>query len=242
MTLKEDTALAADLGLSGSIGGMPSPTRSPSGTGAGMGSVHGSRAGVDVFHDDDVERVDPAAQTAISAGISDQVNVESVGSGSGLLDLTGESDDTSLGAELLDEIAPGGAARLRRSPGETVGVGGLVGVRGPGTGFRLPSTGMPEYVERADPMAAAFGGGVLGASIVVLAGAMALIMGVLENQSSTLATIQAKGNMFLIIFGGGIGVAILFFLVGMVFGKMRLDNAENWAAKIAFLFFSLLQI
>ena len=37
-----------------------------------------------------------------------KLSLESVGSGSGLLDLTRESDDTSLGAELLDEIYPGG--------------------------------------------------------------------------------------------------------------------------------------
>ena len=46
------------------------------------------------------------AQTSIGSGIQDQINLEGVGSGSGLLDLTRESDDTSLGAELLDEISP----------------------------------------------------------------------------------------------------------------------------------------
>src|SRR5437763_4980993 len=41
---KEDTALAQDLGLSGSLGGVPSPTRT--GTGSGTGSAgHGSRGG-----------------------------------------------------------------------------------------------------------------------------------------------------------------------------------------------------
>ena len=53
-----------------------------------------------------VKVADPSAQTNIASNIPDQVNLESVGSGSGLLDLTRESDDTSLGAELLDEIAP----------------------------------------------------------------------------------------------------------------------------------------
>jgi len=49
MSLKEDTALAADLGLSGSIGGMPSPAARPSGaTGTGLSGSQGSRPGVDV--------------------------------------------------------------------------------------------------------------------------------------------------------------------------------------------------
>ncbi len=59
--------------------------------------------GVNVFDDDDMdEDVDPLAQTAISdlAGLG----LEGAGSGSGILDLTRESDDTSLGKDLLSEI------------------------------------------------------------------------------------------------------------------------------------------
>ncbi len=62
--------------------------------------------GVNVFDDDELdEHVDPLAQTAVSdvAGLG----IESLGSGSGILDLTRESDDTSLGAELLEEIYTG---------------------------------------------------------------------------------------------------------------------------------------
>src|SRR5207302_7534125 len=62
--VKEDTALAADLGLSGSVGGVPSPGRSPS------GSAGGSRAGgITVFDVDEAHRPDPMAQTAIGSGI-----------------------------------------------------------------------------------------------------------------------------------------------------------------------------
>ena len=62
--------------------------------------------GVNVFDDDDLdEHVDPLAQTAVTdvAGLG----LEGIGSGSGILDLTRESDDTSLGAELLEEIYTG---------------------------------------------------------------------------------------------------------------------------------------
>lgn len=63
--------------------------------------------GISVFDDEDLdEHVDPLAQTAISdvAGLG----MEGTGSGSGILDLAkSESDDTSLGAELLDEIYTG---------------------------------------------------------------------------------------------------------------------------------------
>lgn len=59
--------------------------------------------GVNVFDDDELdEMVDPLAQTAVTdvAGLG----IEGMGSGSGILDLTRESDDTSLGAELIEEI------------------------------------------------------------------------------------------------------------------------------------------
>src|SRR5688572_14242014 len=77
MMAKDDTALAADLGLSGSIGGMPSP-RTPGGTVSGTGltgSMAGSRAGVNVFGaDDSIEHADPMAQTAIGqGGVPDQI-------------------------------------------------------------------------------------------------------------------------------------------------------------------------
>src|SRR5437870_2071511 len=110
-----------DIGLSGSLGGsvggsvsgIPSPGRSgprdPGGSHVGSGSgilniggsgvgSGGSRAGITVFDVDDSQKVDPSAQTAINPSVQDQINLEGVGSGSGLLDLTRESDDTSLGA------------------------------------------------------------------------------------------------------------------------------------------------
>lgn len=62
--------------------------------------------GVNVFDDDELdEHVDPLAQTAVSdvAGLG----LDGSGGGSGILDLTRESDDTSLGRELLDEIYTG---------------------------------------------------------------------------------------------------------------------------------------
>lgn len=67
-----------------------------------------SSVGVSVFDEEDLdESADPLAKTVMS-GTSGGTGLEGVGSGgSGLLDLTRESDDTSLGAELLDEIYPG---------------------------------------------------------------------------------------------------------------------------------------
>jgi hypothetical protein len=64
--------------------------------------------GVSVFEEDELELdADPAAKTVLSgSGGGGMASLEGSGGGSGLLDLTRESDDTSLGAELLDEIYP----------------------------------------------------------------------------------------------------------------------------------------
>jgi hypothetical protein len=265
MTLKEDTALAADLGLSGSLGGIPSPAnRSGAGSGLGGskagsmggskagsmggskagsmggsvggsmggslggslggsmggsmgGTKSGSRSGIDVFQNDEVDRVDPAAQTAVSA--SDHLSSESIGSGSGLLDLTRESDDTSLGAELLDEIAPGGTG-VRKSPGESAAGGTMSGlVDSPrGVGTRSSSGPAPvQYFEKPDPMAPAFGAAALGAALVVIFGAFALITGVLDTSPSILEQVASKG--FLIVAGAGVAVSLIFFVIGLVLGK-----------------------
>src|SRR5215207_449547 len=83
MQMKDDTALAGDLGLSGSVGGMPSPRVGGTMSGSGLGgSLGGSMAGgagrsggINVFSaDDSVEAADPSAQTAITP--QDQVNLE----------------------------------------------------------------------------------------------------------------------------------------------------------------------
>ncbi len=66
-----------------------------------------SSIGVSVFDEDadDLIDVDPLAATVVTEGAIG-LGIEGIGSGSGLLDLTRESDDTSLGADLLDEIYP----------------------------------------------------------------------------------------------------------------------------------------
>src|SRR3954451_3267842 len=139
-----DDSLSSDLGLSGSLGGVPSPAaRTGGGTGIGMtsGSSGGSRAGggINVFGAEDTasgERVDPSQQTVISPGFRQQMALEGVGSGSGLLDLTRESDDTSLGA-VLDEITPAGAGRTGAGM-SGMGMGSGVGMSGTGMSFGGP--------------------------------------------------------------------------------------------------------
>lgn len=133
----------SDIPLAGTDAGMDlDPKEGSSGLGLALDDLGGSAAGADslnledtgisgaqkedpkqstgisVFDAGEVDEADPMAATIVTdAGISDDddLSLDSVGSGSGLLDLTRESDDTSLGAELLDEIYPTGGSAAGES-------------------------------------------------------------------------------------------------------------------------------
>lgn len=105
-----------DLGLSGSsiisleptLEEEAAPPKKKEKTKAPSSTSGTGKTGISVFDDDEIQiDADPMGETRISSGIDE---LESVGSGSGLLDITQESDDTSLGAALLDVISPTEAA------------------------------------------------------------------------------------------------------------------------------------
>ena len=224
MQMKDDTALAGDLGLSGSVGGVPSPSRMSSGgslsgtglTGSLSGTASGSRHGINVFTaDDSIEHADPGAQTAITP--SDQVNLDGVGSGSGLLDLTRESDDTSLGAELLDEIAPGKGAKRGRAADSGIAAAEA------GSDRRIV-TPPPVYVEAPDPIAPALGGAALAASLFALIGGLVVTAGVLGSRPALIDLVAGKpaeNRSVWIIFAIGAAAAVVFGIIGLVAGKRR---------------------
>jgi hypothetical protein len=225
ITLKDDTALAADLGLSGTSAGAAAQGGTRSGGSGLSGSVGGSRVGINVFGDDAGE-ADPMAQTNVSPAMRDQLSLEAVGSGSGLLDLTRESDDTSLGADTLDEIAPGGRSRSA-APLTDTGAGSLVGGSGIGSGVTpiettapirsAPRGGIVREVEAADPMAPAFGGAALGATLVGMFALFALFAGSIGARPETVTKLATQS--FWILSAIMLGVAVLFWVFGLVLGK-----------------------
>jgi hypothetical protein len=210
---KDDTALAADL--SGSMGGVPSPGRG----GSTMGGKAATSTGVTVFGADEVDRADPGAQTAISQSISDNASLESVGSGSGLLDLTRESDDTSLGALALDQTGPGTpspkAGRRAAGPGET-SAATLAGGEEPVV-VRAPAGGQPVYREAVDEMAPAFAGAAAAACIAMLVGAYVLMAAVSGYKPAFVVSLASQGPLLLAAYG--LGLAVVLFIVGLFVGK-----------------------
>jgi hypothetical protein len=239
---KGDTHI--DIGLSGSLGGsvggsvsgIPSPGRSgprdPGGSHVGSGSgilnlgsgagSGGSRAGITVFDVDDSQKVDPSAQTAINPSVQDQINLEGVGSGSGLLDLTRESDDTSLGA-VFDELTPG----ARRTPSghqaasrghdmETQAGADFTTVAEPRTRGTLSA---PIYIEAADPQASALGAMSLAVVAVLIFGAFILGAALMGYRPEVLdrLDLRADGKMWMAL---AAGVTLVAGAIGFVVGKM----------------------
>ena len=208
---KEDTHF--DLGLSGSLGGVPSPAKSGD-------SRVGTRGGM-VFDVEESRRADPSAQTAINPATSDQVSLEGSGSGSGLLDLTRESDDTSLGA-VFDELTPSGAAQRR--PGGATPATAMETQAGEDLTAVAQDRGAraalaePMYVQGPDAWATALGFAALAAAIIVCFGGFILAAGVLGFRPSILDDLrrETSGVMYLAI---GVGVLAIFTIAGFFVGK-----------------------
>jgi hypothetical protein len=133
-------------------------------------------AGVSVFDEDELTGMDadPMAKTQIAPSLNDELSIEGT-SGSGLLDMTRESDDTSLGAELLDEIYSGDETQPNRK-----GIPGGTAAGGTGAGAGAPKEETFEDVaepavpvqrvmvlEVIDPLAGMFNGLLVGALILL---------------------------------------------------------------------------
>jgi hypothetical protein len=184
---------------------------------------------IGVLVDDELEiDADPMAKTQITASPSagDQVSLEGTGSGSGLLDLTREADDTSLGAELLDEIYPGEeeaaappprAARAARAPvqeeAEAVEEEDAEPVAAaPEAAPAMQYVPVPGY----DPSEGLFAGLLVGALlIVVVAGsiAAAAVQGFVPDYGIYL------GQNFLYLIIAALLVPLLGLLVGWLIGR-----------------------
>jgi hypothetical protein len=181
-----------------------------------------SSEGISIFDAEDLEigSADPMAKTQITASIEDQINLEGVGSGSGLLDLTRESDDTSLGAEVLDNIEIEGVGS---APGAQVG-----GVSGSMAGpVAIESVMvMPTYVEEIDSSSGLYGGILVGATVVAVLLGVAAMSSFSSTPPSYLASIKA--NIFIVL-----AVSVLIVVLGAGLGWLagKASTAQAQALK-----------
>jgi hypothetical protein len=178
--------------------------------------------GVSVFDTGHGEEVAPGSgggagdQTHVGDAYGDELTLESVGSGSGLLDLTRESDDTSLGAQLLEEVYSN--EDDPQIPAHASGLFEAAGAESPGNVLGDVSGGvaaMPMLVEVYDGAGSGLGVGLMVAAMIALVCvAIVAIVGVTGATPGLAMTFA--GNIWMwvgilagvTIVGGGIGYFI----------------------------------
>ncbi len=177
--------------------------------------------GVNVLDDSDDDfadlDADPMAQTQIAPDFADQVQLDSGSSGSGLLDLTREADDTSLGAELLDEIYPGADE-------------GAVETQVP-TGLDIPSRtssaiaqevpdeqplAYAQFTEVIDPTSGAWGAMLVVPFLLLVCLAFTTAAAISNVQTGLL---KFLGDYNLIVMGAGAALALIVLGIGVVVTK-----------------------
>ena len=216
------------LAQSGSAAGLDLGG-SASGIGFDLGDS-GSAAGFDLGETGDAtgfgsafDGDDDSAETRVSDAVDEELSLESVGSGSGLLDLTRESDDTSLGAELLDEVWEGGdsgefgasASGLFETTSEG---GGATPTASPQAAAAPMGLAVPMMAVAYDGKWSGAGTGFMLGAFLALTAVLLMIVGSLAGVGPRLATMMTDN---IAMYAGGLaGIAIIFGLVGMFIGKV----------------------
>lgn len=229
-----------DFGLSGSSiislepGGDDSaaPAPAPAKPAAPVAKDSGAgKMGISVFDDDEIQiAADPMGETRISSGVE---ALETVGTGSGLLDLTQESDDTSLGAALLDVISPTEAAETQEQEVEVMDSGATVEesssmdtIAEPEQAFETAG-GTPVTVVAVAPRSAVVSAspGAVPMNVCIVLGLVACVIvglataGQIQGVWPSFLDPIAKDVLHYSVFGGLALIAILTGVLGMVAGR-----------------------
>ncbi len=224
------------IGLSSSVSGQSAVSPSASSKGGSVAGAGGSATGapaqgMKVFDTHEIKPADANAQTQLSQSLDEAISpsgMDSVGSGSGLLDLTRESDNTSLGAELLEEIYPGDS-----SAGSKTGIGSSSGVfdqtvtAGPEASMAageatisaasVPATATYAAVyEAPDPAAGFYGGAALAAVLVM---GLTLVAAMMALEGFTPRWMHTLGANALLFIGLLVVLSALLAFVGYFVGK-----------------------
>jgi hypothetical protein len=215
-----DSAGNSGIGLaledsSGGSGAIELDDPAPAAKGGGKSA--NDRSGISIFDTESTEEGDPSAVTRITeTNAGGDLTLDNVGSGSGLLDLTRESDDTSLGADLLEDVYKPDDAGA-----ETQGASGLfeqtsapsdVGAASPG----FAGVAMIAAEPYDAPWSGIAGGVALGVLLITGLALVVTLLGLMGADGGLITMIGASLWMFVGIFAG---VLIILAIVGWLLGK-----------------------
>lgn len=194
---------------------------------ASSGSAPGISAdkdstGISIFEADATDEADANAVTRVSnvpGSLMDPGDKSASGSG-GLLDLTREGDDTSLGANLLEDVY-GSETIAQQTAAEPAIGGGDLFEAAPGTdgGDAYAASAAPAMVlaEPYDGTWSGIGGGLALGAALCMAFAIALIIMSFIMPAGGL--ISSLGDKFMIIVGAMAGILVLGVAGGFAFGR-----------------------
>jgi len=240
-----DEITLADTALGGT--GLGGTGEAVSLSSSGSGSVlslegTGDSTGVSIFDAEDDDEAEANAETLVSGGgiggmalggsgsgvggSGSGFGMDAGASGSGLAQLAFEPDDTSLGGNLLDDLASDsrGASSLGASALGESAVGASVGgalfegavdttntfaAQGAGGAMAMP-LGMVEQYD--GPASGLFGGIALGSLLVLMLAMAVMILGLSGGSDSVLAPVDQ--NMLYMIMGGSFGLMVVLGGVG----------------------------
>lgn len=166
--------------------------------------------GISIFDDEDleIETADPMAKTQVTASIDESDGGEGIGSGSGLLDLTRESDNTSLGA-VLDNIDVEEGLDEEIPSAEPAGYGQAAPAA-------AAAPAAPTYVEAPDASAGFFGGMLVGCAILALLIA-AIVIVVVRGVYPPFVDFMKE--QVPVVLGGSAVLIIVLGVIGLQVGK-----------------------
>jgi len=174
--------------------------------------------GVSVF---DTDHGGDGDKTTVGEAVEEELGLDAVGSGSGLLDLTRESDDTSLGAELLEEVYS--SEENIEMPAHASGLFEAASVERPGQEV-TPTVGsaaaVPMVIEAYDGAGSGLGVGMLIGAVAALVCVAIVIIVSFSGATSVLATKIASSDSSIWMWAGGLGgLTVVLGGVGLFIGK-----------------------
>lgn len=187
------------------------------------------QTGVSIFDPEDEEEADPSAATQVSPSMGHFADFggEAGSSGSGLANLALEGDDTSLGAELLEDVYTSTGSGSGSSPSESALGGSNIGDSGgelfESTGAETEAIGAPHAIVAGPAVAEIYEGSWSG----ILAG-VAIGMVITLALAGIVLILMLDGNRALMdqmsmnLVSGTIGVGAGIMIIGAVVGWLLL--------------------
>lgn len=209
--------------LAGDSGELEPLTLASSGSAPGLAESKES-TGISIFEAEGTEEADPSAVTRVTQSpgqLVDPGDKSASGSG-GLLDLTREADDTSLGADLLGDVYGNDTIAQQTAAEPAVTEAGAL-FETPGAAVEINdagTVGTPILVaaEPYDGAASGWVGGLaLGAAVALALAAFTIVIGLTSTAGGGLLTMI--GNNYMAFVGGALGIMVLAAGIGFVLGK-----------------------